>query len=249
MASTDTQKFIPANTSLLFEEVISSIFRAILDGHLKPGERLVEKTIAEEVGVSRSPVRQALQEMERQGIVLSIPRKGTYVASWTIENVEDFARVRVQLEGLAAEQAAKRIKIEEIESLINLVEEMYQAAANQAVDREIDCDLKFHKQVVKSSRNNTLISVYGAIELRTQMYMIYEKYISPSISERMKLTREHMQIVDALKEGNSELAKELIQNNVLKAVEALLDRMGKHPIDYADKDIKPVLEELLIDTR
>jgi DNA-binding GntR family transcriptional regulator len=248
MINSDSPKFVPANTNLLYEEVISSIFQAILDGQLKPGERLVEKTIAEEVGVSRSPVRQALQEMERQGIVISIPRKGAYVSSWTVEDVEDFARVRVELEGLAAEQAADRIKPKEIHLLRNLVEEMYQAAANQAVDREIDCDLKFHRQVVKSSRNNTLISIYGAIELRTHMYMIYEKYISPSIPERMKLTREHMQIVDALEDADSKLAKELIQNNVLKAVEALLGRMSKHPIDRTDEDIRPVFENFLFDS-
>jgi DNA-binding GntR family transcriptional regulator len=222
---TESPRFIPPNTNLLYQEATSSIFRAILDGKLKPGERLVEETIAQGLGVSRSPVRLAFQEMERKGIVVIIPRRGTYVAKWGITDIEDFAKVRVLLEEQAAEQAATRIHPDEIKILYSLVNSMISATTNQTVDREIEYDLAFHKQVVASSRNSTLISAYSTIELRAHLFMIYEKYIIPSISERIKLTKKHMPIVEALEAGDAITAKRLIIENVQEAVDALLERM------------------------
>ena len=202
------RRFTPPNKTLLYQDVVSSIFRAILEGHLNPGERLAEETIARELGVSRSPVRQALQEMERQGVVVIVPRKGACVADWSVDDIEDFIRVRVQLEKQAAEYASERITPQEINELYSLVDKMVEAAVKQiVVDQEIHYDLAFHKQIVTSSRNVTLAQIYSAIELRTHMYMIYEKYITPAIDQRLELTQAHIPVVDALKEGNTELAK------------------------------------------
>lgn len=244
MSQNPYQKFTPANAKLLYQEVSASIFRAILDGNLSPGDRLVEDAIAKEVGVSRSPVRQAIQEMVRQGIAVMVPRKGAYVANWGINDVADFARVRIQLEGLATEQAAERIKPAEIETLYDIVEQMCVAAEKQAVDREIEADMAFHRQVVSASRNNTLISIYSAIELRTNMYMVYEKYISPSLGERVELTKQHKPIIDALDEGDGRKAKYLIEENVGRALDALLQRMRNIPVEVDGEAIPAVLGRL-----
>ncbi len=219
-------RFNKPNTNLLYQEVISSIFRAILDGKIAPGERLVEESIARELGVSRSPVRQALYEMENQGIIVITPRKGAYVAKWSVDDIEDFIRVRIQIEVQSAEYAAKRITPNEIDRLYLLVDKMVEAAAKQdVVDQEILYDLAFHKQIVASSRNSTLVQIYYAIELRSHMNMIYEKYISPALDQRMILTKAHLPVVDALKIHDSELAKALIYKSISVASNACIERM------------------------
>jgi DNA-binding GntR family transcriptional regulator len=230
----ESRRFTPPNTNLLYQEVTASIFQAILDGKLKPGERLVEETIAQELGLSRSPVRQALQEMERQGIVVIVPRKGAYVANWSIADIEDFVRVRILLEVQAVEQAATRITPQEIAALYAIVDGMVAAAVKQAVDREIDCDLAFHKQVVGASRNSTLIQVYSTIELRIHMFMIYEKYIDPAVQQRLELTQKHAPIVAALQARDAGLARHLIGENVREAAESLLERMRGHEHSAGD---------------
>jgi DNA-binding GntR family transcriptional regulator len=226
--TTESTRFNKPNTNLLYQEVISSIFRAILDGKLRPGERLVEETIAQELGVSRSPVRQALNDLENQGIIAIIPRKGAYVAQWSIDDIEDFIRVRIELEKQAAEYSAKRITPQEIDHLYSLVNLMIEATAMQSVvDQEILYDLAFHSQVVASSRNNTLIQIYSAIELRIHMYMIYEKYINPELGHKMGLVKAHTQVVDALKERDPNLAKNRIEESIIVAANEMVERMRK----------------------
>ena len=121
MAISSSGRFVPPDTNLLYKDIITSIFHAVLHGYLKPGDRLVEEKIAQELGVSRSPVRQALQEMERQGIVQLLPRKGACVAKWNMTDLEDFSDVRVLLECKAAEQASQRITPQNAIILENLV--------------------------------------------------------------------------------------------------------------------------------
>ena len=229
-----SQLFNPPNTKLLYQEVIASIFQAILDGKLKPGERLLEETIARELGISRSPVRQALQDMERQGIVIIVPRKSVYVANWSIADIEDFIQVRILLEVQAAEQASTRITAQEIAALQTIVDDMVAAAIKQDVNYEIDRDLAFHKQVVGATRNSTLIRVYSTIELRIHLFMIYEKYIDPALQQRLKLIEEHGLIVAALQAHDASLAGNLIGGNVHKAAESLLERMRGHELSVGD---------------
>jgi DNA-binding GntR family transcriptional regulator len=239
-------RFAPASAKLLHQEVTTSIFRAILDGKLKPGERLVEETIAQELGVSRSPVRQALQDMETQGILVIVPRKGAYVANWSVDDVEDFIQVRILIETKAAEQAAKRITDNDIAHLHFLVDKMVEAAEKQvAVEQEIFYDLAFHNQIVKSSRNNSLNQVFSAIELRMYMYMIYEKYISPDVDQRMELTEAHMPVVEALIARDTELAKEKIEASILRAADSFMNRMRKlEQLHSSSQNITPLIEQL-----
>jgi DNA-binding GntR family transcriptional regulator len=109
MSKRKSSKFNPPEAMLLHEEVITSIFHALINGGLKPRERLAEEAISKELGVSRGPVRRALQEMDQQGIVELVPRKGARIASWRVDDFEDFSQVRLVLEGLAARQAASRM--------------------------------------------------------------------------------------------------------------------------------------------
>ena len=107
-------------------EVVSETLRqAIQDGVLKPGERLMEIPLAEELGVSRTPIREAIRKLELEGFVVMVPRRGTYVANISLKDITQVFEIRSALEELAAGLAAERITEEEIETLERMLVEIY----------------------------------------------------------------------------------------------------------------------------
>jgi len=182
--------------------------------------------------------------MARQGIVELIPRRGARVKIWSIEDVLDFWRVRVLLEAEAAELAAARINPDEVTELREITKKMCEASTSGTVEEEIEWDIKFHKQVVNSSRNETLISLYNSMELKIHMFMVYEKYISGSQRERLELTKEHIPIVEALENGDGNLSRNLMEANVSAAVEALVNRMKEAGSDEEINDFSALFEEI-----
>src|SRR5690606_12292208 len=105
------------NYKPLRELVFEVLREAIITGKLRPGERLMEVQLAEELGVSRTPVREAIRKLELEGLVLMIPRRGAYVAEISMKDIADVFEIRAALEGLAAQLAAERCTPEEIENL------------------------------------------------------------------------------------------------------------------------------------
>jgi len=218
-------KFDAPEVELLHQAVISSIFRSLVEGRVKPGERLAEGTIAGELGVSRGPVRRALQEMANQGIVELIPRRGARVANWTITDFENFSRVRLVLEGLAAEQAASRITSDELGKLLALSDVIREAAEKKAVQQAIDADIKFHYQVVKYSGNQPLIHVYELMLLRIKMFLITEKSLFPSEFGYEHALKKHEALCDAFRRKDASLAKQLMVDHINESATGLLSRM------------------------
>lgn len=213
---------------LLHQRIISSIFRALIEGRLRPGERLVEEAIAKELGVSRTPVRRALEEMSRQGVLLMIPRRGVWVADWTVEDVADLARLRSVLEGLAAELAASRIADAELERLSALADDILKSIGRGDHEKANESDLGFHQLLVRSSRNSGLISAYASLLLRIRVLMILEKQVYPSNTSYGTAAENHKAIADALRARDPVLSRKLVEENLLQAgsdlVEWLRDR-------------------------
>ena len=159
MQNAKTKRFEAAQRSLLHQEVVRVIFRSLIQGKIRPGERLVEEQIAAELGVSRSPIRRALVEMSQNGIVDLVPRKGARIKSWSINEIIDFWRFRVLIEGLAVEQAVERMSQEEIDGLLKVMQDLEKAVLADDLEAITDLDLQFHTYIVKTSRNSSLISV------------------------------------------------------------------------------------------
>lgn len=218
-------KFDAPEVELLHQAVITSIFRSLVEGRVKPGERLAEGTIASELGVSRGPVRRALQEMANQGIVELIPRRGASVAAWSVEDFENFSRLRLVLEGLAAEQAASRITADELAKLIAISAAIREAAERDAVQEAIDADIRFHHQVVKYSGNQPLIHVYELMLLRIKMFLISEKSLFPSEFGYKHALKKHEALCKAFKKRDPDLAKRLMIEHIQESATGLLSRM------------------------
>ncbi len=217
------RRFEPPDLDLLHDQIISSIFRALIRGQLKPGERLTEETIAVELGVSRTPVRSALRELALQGVLVMVPRRGAKVADWSLDDLEDVVHVRVMLEGLASEQAASRANEVDVEQLLAVADDLIGAIVRGDHERANEMDAKFHTSLVLSSKNSALIAAYASLELRIRMLLILEKQVYSSDSHYAEAADHHRAVCEALHSGDGILARQLIEENLNVAAKALME--------------------------
>jgi DNA-binding GntR family transcriptional regulator len=214
----------------LREIVFESLREAIISGHLKPGERLVEVQLAEEMGVSRTPVREAIRKLELEGFVVMVPRKGAYVAGISVKDIANVFEIRTALESLAAGLAAERATEEEMEKLERLLVSVAESADNNDLDGWVDKDTIFHETIYKASRNERLVQIVNNLREQIQRFRV----TSLGFPGRMKVAvEEHRKIVEAISERNVALAQALAQEHIENAehsiLEALQDNLSSLP--------------------
>lgn len=179
----------------LRDVVFKTLRQAILKGELEPGERLMEIQLAERLGVSRTPIREAIRKLELEGLVLMIPRKGAEVAKISENNLRDVLEVRRSLEELAIDLACQRITEEELAQL-NQAEVDFKAAIENGDAMQIaQTDENFHEIIYNSTKNQKLVQILN--NLREQMYRYRLEYIKDA-DKRQILMVEHEHILKAL---------------------------------------------------
>ncbi|MGO0802558.1 GntR family transcriptional regulator, partial [Clostridioides difficile] len=151
------------NYKPLRDVVFENLREAILEGKLKPGQRLMEVQLAEQLGVSRTPVREAIRKLELEGLVVMLPRKGAYVANMSLKDIMDVLEVRASLEGLAAYLAAERISDEDIKKLKDISEEFKKSTLESDVDALLKLDVEFHECIFKATNNKKLIQLINSL--------------------------------------------------------------------------------------
>ena len=149
----------------LKEDVTNVLRQMIIDGELAPDAELNQVGIANQLGVSRGPVREALGQLEQEGLVHSIPYKGVFVTSLTRRHVEELYSVRIVLETLAVERAIDRITEEDLANLNQIVEEMSVAAKAQNLQRLVGLDLEFHEKLVRVADHELLYKLWKQVEI------------------------------------------------------------------------------------
>ena len=185
--------------------------QAILKGELEPGERLMEIQLAERLGVSRTPIREAIRKLELEGLVLMIPRKGAEVAKISESNLRDVLEVRRSLEELAIDLACQRITAEELESL-NKAEVDFKAAIGNGDAMQIaQTDEQFHEIIYNSTKNQKLVQILN--NLREQMYRYRLEYIKDA-DKRQILMVEHEHILKALTLRHIQEAKMAVREHI-----------------------------------
>ena len=179
----------------LRELVCETIRQAIVDGVFSPGERLMEIQLADEMGVSRTPVREAIRKLELEGFVVMIPRRGTYVADISIKDINEVYEIRTSLEVLAAGLAAERISDEELETMQRLLVEIGQHIEDGNIEKIVEIDTAFHDVLYKASRNKRLAGIIN--NLREQITVIRRR--SMMYPGRLQNTmEEHRILVDSI---------------------------------------------------
>ena len=204
----------------LRDVVFQTLRQAILRGELKPGERLMEIHLAQKLGVSRTPVREAIRKLELEGLVLMIPRKGAVVAEITISDLEDVLEVRMALEELAVKHACRQITPEQLSQLYILAEEFRQTLYGDDVGACAQADMKFHEAIYAATGNGRLVQILN--NLREQMYRYRMEYLKDRQSHSL-LVKEHEEILHALEQRDEKKA--------LEAISCHIERHKNHIID------------------
>lgn len=212
------------NYKPLREIVFETLRDAIITGKMGPGERLMEIQLAEEMGVSRTPVREAIRKLELEGFVVMVPRKGAYVAGVSIKDIADVFEVRAALEGLAASLAAERITEEELDRLERSIVSINEVSDGKNINKAVESDIDFHDMLYQASRNQKLITIITNLKEQLQ------RYRATSLAEEGRTkdaVDEHKQIVEALSERNGELAAELARQHIENAENVMLNALRK----------------------
>ena len=195
----------------LRDVVFNTLRQAILKGELAPGERLMEIQLAEKLGVSRTPIREAIRKLELEGLVLMIPRKGAEVAKISEKSLRDVLEVRRSLEELAIELACQRMSPEELGRL-ERTQESFRVAIKKGNAMVIaETDERFHDIIYQSTGNEKLVQMLN--NLREQMYRYRLEYIKDK-DKRQILLLEHDHILRALKGRNIAEARAAVREHI-----------------------------------
>jgi DNA-binding GntR family transcriptional regulator len=214
------------NYKPLREIVFETLRGAIIDGTLKPGERLMEVQLAEDMGVSRTPVREAIRKLELEGLVLMIPRKGAYVSGISSKDIADVFEVRAALESLAAGLAAERITEQELEDLNRFMVEVTINAEIGDLEKVIKSDTDFHDQIYRASRNSRLVQIINNLRDRIQRFRSASLAHPGRIKETLE---EHKKLLEAISERNISVARALAQEHIENAESIMMEALRGHP--------------------
>jgi DNA-binding GntR family transcriptional regulator len=198
-----------------------------LDIYDKPGEvRLDERQLAQDLGISRTPVREAMAQLERQGFVRSVPRRGIYVVRKTKQEVIELITAWAALESMAARLITTNASDEEIATLRDMFATFENGQLHAKLDEYSEVNIEFHQTIIRMSRNRVLVDL--AENLFTHMRMIRRKTIGED-DRADRSIRDHMNIIHALEERDTELAEALVRNHAL----GLADHVARHA-DHLD---------------
>ncbi len=195
----------------LREVVFRALRNAIVQGEFQPGERLMEVTIANKLGVSRTPVREAIRMLELEGLVVMIPRKGAEVANITVKDLKDALEVRMAIEALSVRLACTRIDEKGREELKQVCIAFREAINSKLVPAIVEADEAFHNTIYKLSKNPRLINI--AQNLREQVYRYRVEYVK-DFSYHDNLVTEHDQITNAILLGDANTAERVMNEHI-----------------------------------
>lgn len=215
----------------LRDVVFSSLRQAILRGELKPGERLMEIPLANKLGVSRTPIREAIRKLELEGLVLMIPRKGAEVAEITEKSLRDVLEVRESLEELAVQLACDRIREEQIEELKEAAQIFEKITKSSDVTEVAEADVCFHDVIYMATNNQKLIQLLN--NLREQMYRYRVEYLKNK-EVYPKLWEEHKEIIEAIEKRQKKEASRIICQHVENQMLAVNNKINEKKENFKE---------------
>ncbi|MDD5602697.1 MAG: GntR family transcriptional regulator [Eubacteriales bacterium] len=207
------------NYKPLREIVFETLREAIVTGGLKPGERLMEVHLAAKMGVSRTPVREAIRKLELEGLITMTPRKGVHVSGLSEKEIIDALEVRTAVEGLAASLAASRISPEELRELKKTGTQFKSYMDKGNLQGLVKKDIEFHDIIYQATKNDKLIQISSSLREQVQRFRII--YIK-DFSSQNDLSSEHAEILKAISSHDSALAKKVAESHIINQQNALI---------------------------
>ena len=206
----------------LRDVVFNTLRRAILRGELKPGERLMEIQLANKLGVSRTPIREAIRKLELEGLVLMIPRRGAEVAEITEKNLRDVLEVRCALEELAVQLACDRMDADGIASLKEAARKFREVLDSDDITQIAQADVLFHDVIYTATDNDRLIQLLN--NLREQMYRYRIEYLKKRECYP-QLLEEHQTVIEAIESKDKQKATEITGRHISNQVDTVADTL------------------------
>ncbi len=210
--------FHPVDARTLRQSVTEAIRQVILQGDLLPGAQVNQAQIAEQLGVSRGPVREALGQLEEEGLIKNVPYKGTFVTEITGDYITELYSVRQVLETFAVRQAIQRATADDLAELRMVLNEMFDAAERDDLARMGTLDIQFHYLICRSAHHSLLLQMWKALEMgvRRCLALRHRIYRSPA-----EIIGTHPDILAALEAGEAERASDILGTHIAEAGEHL----------------------------
>ena len=208
----------------LREKIVEFIKDAIINGKLQPGERVPEHDIADSFGISRTPIREAFRQLESEGFITVVPRKGAVVSSITPQDVSDFYAIKSLLEGYAARQACIKFTAKDVKKLETLNAQMQRSAQKGDVKGFFKLDNQFHDTFLALCGNEKLLQILH------QMVEQFERLriAALSLPERMaRSIKQHEEIIAAFSAKDVELIEKLVRENAEFSAQVLAEKLAE----------------------
>ena len=208
----------------LRQKIATALREAILSGELKPGQHLVEMTLAAQLGVSRAPLREALQSLSKDGLIETVPYRGTTVRTLSRKDIEEIYSLRGLHEGFAIERIVERGRTEDVAKLRAVCANMQQAAAVEDYKQLNLQDDDFHRTLIVLAEHDMLLNLWNQLSMRVRQIMSLRNHLN---RDPMEVALNHPPIVDAIEAGTADKAVAMIQKHVASAADLVIDEVRK----------------------
>lgn len=193
--------FAPVQPSDLVSQVTEQLARSIYEGRLAPGQRVVEASIARQMGISRAPLREAARRLEQRGVLVAHPRRGFFVRDFSLDEIDDIYGLRIALESYAIRLACERATSEDVSGLRRQLDYLRELADRGAIAELVEEDLCFHLTICKISGNRKLLGLFSDLagEVRMIIALIGQLYDDPH-----RIVESHTPLMEAFEAGDAE---------------------------------------------
>lgn len=205
----------PVDRVSLGEVAASRIREAILEGRLPLGSKLGEVELSQSLGVSRAPVREALQQLQQEGLVTSSRYRGTSVTELSEQDIEELATLRSSLERLSWSRASTRLTPADVDELDEIITEMRQHVERGAYPELVRLDIDFHDKVVQAAQHGRLYTAWYTIKWQAALVLLNRRVAVPDYHRI--IVSEHAQLLNVLRAGNPERAADAVSMHIAEA--------------------------------
>jgi|GEM_PF-3486055 len=195
----------------LTEQVYKAVLDMIIDGQIKPHERIVEENIAGKFNISRTTLKRAVNKLIGEGIIEEIPNKGCFLKSYTKKEILDIYDVREMLEGISARTSASMIRPGDLKRLKEIIKRSEKCLQDGDMDSYDAMNVRFHEELTRISQNNWIINIINKFNV-----INFSLKIGRTIASK-KSIKEHRQIIEALEQGRPDMAEELVRKHIRDA--------------------------------
>ena len=213
--------------SFLVEQVTNVLINLILDDILKGGEQLLENKLQKQLGISRSPLREAFRELEKRGFVEIVPRKGTFVKKISLKDIENNFPVRTALESLAARLACKNISGRELSELDDIFEDMKKAASQKDAKLFWKFHLQYHEILISSCGNQLLIDMLKMLRMHTLRHQFYFQYHQEGFERSLSIHEGILELLHA-RPINEKEVEAAMRDHLAKGYERFVTYLKEH---------------------